>query len=127
MGQEHILPEGHTVLYRPGEAQRYTYEKESAQEVYWIHFSGRDAAVWLDNLGFGGHPIRAVGEHSEYARLFEQIIQELQLRREHHTQMTALYCLELFTLMSRQAAASRFPKRDEQVEEAIRLVSRPVP
>lgn len=41
MGQEHILPEGHTVLYRPGEAQRYTYEKESAQEVYWIHFSGR--------------------------------------------------------------------------------------
>ena len=84
-------PEGHTVLYRPGESQRYTYKAESMQEIYWVHFSGRDAAEWLDSLGFGGEPIRAVGEHIEYTRLFEQMIQELQLRREHHTQMTALY------------------------------------
>ena len=119
--KERVLPEGHTVLYRPGESQRYTYKAESMQEIYWVHFSGRDAAEWLDSLGFGGESIRAVGEHIEYTRLFEQMIQELQLRREHHTQMTALYCLQLFTLMSRQAEASHFPKRDEQVEEAIRL------
>ena len=91
--KERVLPEGHTVLYRPGESQRYTYKAESMQEIYWVHFSGRDAAEWLDSLGFGGEPIRAVGEHIEYTRLFEQMIQELQLRREHHTQMTALYCL----------------------------------
>ena len=27
--KERVLPEGHTVLYRPGESQRYTYKAES--------------------------------------------------------------------------------------------------
>ena len=39
------------VLYGPGEYQQYTYLLEDRPEVFWVHFTGYEAAGLLSSTG----------------------------------------------------------------------------
>ena len=77
---ECMLPQGHVFLYRPGEAQAYSYPVKEYPDIYWMHFTGSEAAGFAQRLLPGAQGMgQMVGIREEYARLFERIIRELQL------------------------------------------------
>lgn len=54
---EHVVTAGHMVLYRPQEERRYIYYLEDHPEVFWVYFSGSEAAAVLQahEIPLDGH------------------------------------------------------------------------
>ena len=54
---EHVVTAGHMVLYRPQEERRYIYYLEDYPEVFWVYFSGSEAAAVLQahEIPLDGH------------------------------------------------------------------------
>lgn len=96
------VKKGHIVIFRPGEVQNFYYLLKEKAEVYWIHFSGRECLKILEELGFGDKSFYHVGCHTLYERLFDSIIQELQLKKREFNRMCSAYTKELFVKMSRE-------------------------
>ncbi|MCI8442949.1 MAG: AraC family transcriptional regulator [Provencibacterium sp.] len=117
-----MLPEGQVFIYRPGEPQAYSYPVEEHPDIYWIHFTGSEAADYVrpllpDSEGKGC----TVGLREDYIRLFERIIRELQLGRENYELLCGAYLQELFLLMGRAACepAGSLSSRNRQIESVI--------
>lgn len=77
---EHVVTAGHMVLYRPQEERRYIYYLEDHPEVFWVYFSGSEAAAVLQahEIPLDGHVFYS-GIMPEYKNTFRRMIQELQL------------------------------------------------
>ncbi len=118
---------GTFVLYRPYEPQYYEYRLSDHGDVYWIHFSCReDNGLWKQ-LGLDRESVFQAGAHGDYVRLFERIIQELQMKKEYFAQSNQLCLQELLLLMGRSRRRhdqSDFYPYYPQVEAAIRQFHR---
>lgn len=122
-GKMHTVSRGGCVLYLPYEPQYYEYHLSDHADVYWIHFSCSDSHPLLAQTGMNTGGIYEVGSHSDYIRLFERIIQELQLKKEFFSESNTLRLQELLLLMARNRDRYRnldFYTYYPQVEEAIR-------
>ena len=77
---EHVVTAGHMVLYRPQVERRYIYYLEDLPEVFWVYFSGSEAAAVLQahEIPLDGHVFYS-GIMPEYKNTFRRMIQELQL------------------------------------------------
>lgn len=95
------LPQGHMVLYLPGDAQHYYYALEDAPDIYWVHFTGARAAQILAQAGLAKTGSYNVGEHGDYALLIQKIIRELQMKKHRFLDLSACYLMELIHHMSR--------------------------
>lgn len=95
------VPAGCMVLYRPGESQEYYYYAKDMPEVYWVHFSGYEAGLLLDKIGFAGTHILFCGISFHYLELFRQMILELQLKRPCFEELLRFYLHQLFSLIQR--------------------------
>ncbi|MDO5417923.1 MAG: AraC family transcriptional regulator [Lachnospiraceae bacterium] len=102
--EEEIVPAGHMVLYRPKEMQKYVYYGNDQAEVYWVHFTGKDAKQLLEQYGFASGHVFDSGSSPDYQRLFRQMIQELQLGRPGYEDLLPLLLKQLLILVSRQLA-----------------------
>jgi AraC-like DNA-binding protein len=122
----HYLTEGSVVIYYPQEPQYYLYNLSDKPEVYWLHFSGADIENHLNALGFKDKPWFNVGVKNEYISVFDKVIKELQLRREHFFELSNLYALELLSLMSRSMSETNVNKHiiNEQIQNAIELMNK---
>ncbi|MDF2835488.1 MAG: yesS 2 [Paenibacillus sp.] len=116
---------GSVVLYRPGEHQHYYYEAADKAELYWIHFTGSQAANLMDELGFTGSHFFQPGMSAEYVELFESIIHELQMKKRHYHQLSISYLLQLLTRLSRGAAMGNGEKNAENspLEGVIKVMN----
>lgn len=122
-GKMHTVSRGCCVLYRPYEPQYYEYHLSDHADVYWIHFSCDDRHPLLKQTGMDSGAVYEVGSHSDYVRLFERIILELQLKKEYFSESNTMRLQELLLLMARNR--DRYSNPDfytyyPQVEEAIR-------
>lgn len=118
-GVHRTVNEGHIVVYRPYEVQDYFYRLSDAPRVYWIHFTGTDAAALLQRCGLDGGCF-FVGVHTRYRELMESIIRELQLHRPLSEDVTAALFRELLVCMARYHHESTGKKtRSEMVEQAV--------
>lgn len=122
-GEMHTVSRGCCVLYRPYEPQYYEYHLSDHADVYWIHFSCDDRHPLLKQTGMDSGAVYEVGSHSDYVRLFERIILELQLKKEYFSESNTMRLQELLLLMARNR--DRYSNPDfytyyPQVEEAIR-------
>jgi AraC family transcriptional regulator of arabinose operon len=119
------LGEGSIVLYRPGQEQYYCYRLEDRPEVYWVHFSGYGAEELLCSLGFtaGVYDVPFCGE---YAAVFKNMIQEMQVKRRYFEDLTALQLQELLTLVSRGAGERRegVHLRNQQLQPVVERIHR---
>lgn len=101
-GNERIVPQGHMLLFRPGEAQHYCLYAQDQPETYWVHFTGSQVEALLEQAQMQpGTPIFPVSAAKHYPRLFRQMIQELQLKRPHYADLLALKLRELLLFISR--------------------------
>ena len=100
---EHVVTAGHMVLYRPQEERRYIYYLEDHPEVFWVYFSGSEAAAVLQahEIPLDGHVFYS-GIMPEYKNTFRRMIQELQLCQYAYRDYTAGLFQMMLVLVSRQ-------------------------
>lgn len=112
---------GNMILYRPHEYQQYIYYLRDKPEVYWIHFTGYDAASQLSHEPFTRNHIFHTGTSSHYRELFFQIIRELQVSRPCCQELLPVLLQQLFLLIRRNAAEGQAEKHrlQKEMEHAV--------
>lgn len=122
-GEDVTVSAGHMVLYQPKEMQRYVYYGVDQTEVFWVHFTGNDVKRILRSYGFRlEEHVFYCGKSPEYRKIFQEMIQELQLIRPHYEELLAMLLRQLFILISRQFKGG-FKLADyvqDEMEAAIR-------
>lgn len=126
MGELYHVPEGSIVIYSPNQPQYYMYSLSENPEIYWLHFSGKDIGNYISNIGFKNMPWYRIGVKNEYITVFDKIIRELQVRREHFFELANLYALELLSLMSRNMSETSLNKHviNGQIQNIIELINK---
>ena len=105
-GKEEVVPAGHMVLYRPGEAQNYVYYSADKTEVYWIHFTGNAVEEILAHYEIPAtEHIFFTGTSLTYSQLFSEIIRELQMGEIGFEELLSMYLKQIFLLIRRQIKA----------------------
>lgn len=118
-GAEQMVETGQMVLYRPGQPQQYTYTLEDAPDVYWVHFTGRDAERFLCENGWQGRELLTCGISPKYQELFLHMIRELQIPRTGSGELLALMLRQLLILVNRHLLEGTRSRISPQVEEAV--------
>ena len=108
-----VVPAGHMVLYRPKEPQRYVYYGNEQTEVYWVHFTGSSVKKILRSYGITNEMrVLPTGTSLDYARIFKQMIYELQRCQTHYPELLTLLLQQLFILIHRQLTREHTKKND---------------
>lgn len=117
---ELVLSEGNAFIYHPGETQQYSYELAEHPDIFWLHYSGKEAELLSEKLESGGKAC-CVGTSTEYRRLFERMIREMQIRRSGYRELCAAYAVELLLLMIRsvEETSEDAPPRNRRIEKVI--------
>ena len=104
---ETIVTAGHMVIFRPKELQKYEYYGEDKPEVFWVHFTGNNVKNLLHkyDIPFEEH-IFYTGISPNYPWIFHQMIQELQMKRPGHEEMTTILLCQLLIHINRQLQES---------------------
>ncbi len=112
---------GNMVIYHPHDFQQYTYYLEDKPEIYWLHFTGKEAASLIKEVGFSKDPILYTGISAKYQDLFLSIIKELQLPRPCFEELSSLYIKQLFLTLKRLKEEGGYKKTEikEEMEQAI--------
>lgn len=116
-GKETIITEGNMILFRPGEIQFYYYYAPEKTEVYWVHFTGRMVEGILDNYEIPNNKnVFYTGNSPDYAWLYRQIIQELQLCRQNYEELIAITLRHIFIMINRYIKEGKKSGSDIQNE-----------
>ncbi len=126
-GKEEIVSAGHMVLYRPKEVQRYEYYGIDNIEVYWVHFTGNNVKNILRQYGMEDKTkVFYSGTSLEYRRIFQEMIQELQMCKEHYQELLSMLLYQLLILIHRKRNSEK-KIRDgfvtKEMEDAISYFS----
>ncbi len=117
------ISEGSMVLYPPHTPQQYAYYLNDKPEVYWLHFTGSEAASLTREAGFTENQVLYTGISSKYQELFLSVIREVQLTRTSFEELSALYLKQLFILLKRIREEGGFQKTEiqKEMEKAVRF------
>lgn len=94
------LTQGSLVVYRPGQPQIYSYYEKDEPEIYWIHFTGTDCEKLLQKYEISNQNI---GESLPLKNLFQEIILELQLKKECYEDIVCAVFHKLLAVIKRSA------------------------
>ncbi len=120
---ERIVQKGEAVLFCPYEPQSYFYYSKDNCEVYWVHFTGNDVDGILAHYGLPRNDKSFfAGTSSDYRRLFDQIIRELQLCRTQYKELLEILLRHIFLVMSRYSNEGRRAGNEvlNEIERAAR-------
>ena len=123
-GRIHTLPRGTAVLYRPGEAQDYTFRASDKAEYFWCHFTGSDVENLLAECRIPARvTVFSVGTSSDFQWLFLQMIRELQMKQEGYDTILRMNLRHTLLLIGRSQAEERVMgnKMLGEIESAIRF------
>lgn len=122
-GKQRDITAGNAVLFRPEEAQFYSYDAADTPDVYWAHFSGIRAPDILESLNMSWGNVFHIQVQEAYTKIFDELIRELQLKRPfyEHT-CDALFRVLMATVgrITAEQSDTSIPKTAE-IEEAVRL------
>ncbi len=121
--EETIVTAGHMVLYRPKEMQKYVYYGKDQTEVYWVHFTGNDVRNILRSYGLTDEKkVLYSGTSLEYARIFKQMIHELQQCQPDYETMLSMLLRQIFIALHRQLSKESAIK-NEYLESEMELAT----
>ncbi|MBP3360707.1 MAG: helix-turn-helix transcriptional regulator [Clostridia bacterium] len=96
-GQNYTADSGDVVFYNYNDIQYYVHDVPS--QVYWVHFNGSIAAKLLSDLQFNSSmKIHTAANLSMY---FENILNEISVKRKHYFKMASGNLVALLTAISR--------------------------
>lgn len=120
-GEERIIPAGHMILYRPEEEQKYIYYGVDKTEMFWVHFTGKDVNLLLEQHGlFLTDQIINCGTSIDYQNLFNDMIRELQMCKSVYEDILELYMRHLL-LMLQRSMENQYPTISSFVQKEIEL------
>ena len=100
--EEHIISKDNMVLFRPGEPQIYHLISSEKPEIYWVHFTGSDVEQILDYYQLPkDQNVFYAGTKLDYPWLYNQMIQELQLKRVNFANALTLNLQHIFLTINR--------------------------
>lgn len=116
---ECIVNAGNLVIFQPKELQKYEYYGEDKTEVYWIHFTGSDVNNLLHKyrIPFVEHVFN-IGISTDYDRIFHQMIQEMQKKRDGFEEMCTILLSHLLIITTRQIHMPQANISTNQIVEA---------
>lgn len=101
-GKETIVTKGNMILFRPGEPQVYYYYSVDKTEVYWVHFTGSEVEKYLDHYELPNDKnVFFTGISPDYQWLYNQIIQELQLKRANYEELLRILLRHILLMINR--------------------------
>ena len=101
-GKETIVTKGNMILFRPGEPQVYYYYSVDKTEVYWVHFTGSEVERYLEHYELPNDKnVFFTGISPDYQWLYNQIIQELQLKRANYEELLRILLRHIFLMINR--------------------------
>lgn len=117
---------GTFIVYFPNHEQNYHYFLYEKPEIYWIHFTGYNAAALLKNSGYSHTGFYTVAINNKYDDLFNKIIQEIQLKRSNFPLLSKLYLQELVANMQRDTSEQSTPHyaKNDMIFNAIQFFQR---
>lgn len=122
-GVEKIVQKGEAVLFRPYQPQSYFYYNKDQCEVYWVHFTGGEVEEILAHYGFQKNDkVVFAGTSPDYPWLFEQLIRELQLCREHYEELLVMLLRHILLIINRYSAENGRAGMEfiNEIEKAVR-------
>lgn len=103
--------EAHTddlILYRPNEPQIFTYFKEEAPHIYWIHFAGTQADALMQH--FGLRDLHSLHFPNDFIpQTISSIIAEFNNNRPFYEEVTCGLLLDMLAKIARGNAAHSQP------------------
>lgn len=121
-GKETIVTKGNMVLFRPGEPQVYYYYAADKTEVYWVHFTGSQVQEYLDHYELPHEEnVFYTGSSPDYQWLYNQMIQELQLKRANHEELLRILLRHVLLMINRYIKEGHKSSSDvtNEVERAV--------
>ena len=118
---ETVVTKGNMILFRPGEPQVYYYYAADKTEVYWVHFTGWKVEEYLARYELPQHEnVFYTGVTPDYPWIYNQMLRELQLRRENYEDMISLYMHHVFLTINRYIKEGRQSKNNmiNEIEKA---------
>ena len=120
-GEEHVVPAGHMVLYRPKEPQKYDYYGVDHPEAFWVHFTGGNVTNLLRFYGLTDKKnVFCCGSNLEYQALFRAMINELQMCKDNYAEMLEMYLRQIFIMYQRQSKDTLKLDSTQHLEEIDR-------
>ena len=107
---------GSVILYHPGEPQIYSYFFRDKPEVYWIHFTGSQCREILSRYGTD---TCYIGESLQVKQIFEEMIKELQLKKDYYHSVVEHDFLKLLALIGRLKTQSQQVKPYSAIDDLI--------
>lgn len=101
-GVDRRVPKGNMILFRPGQTQIYYTLQKLKCETYWVHFTGYDVERLLDRYMLPNEKMAIfTGISPDYAWLFRQMIQELQLKHKNFEDLLSINLQHIFLMINR--------------------------
>lgn len=101
-GKQQAAQKGNMILFRPGEPQMYEFYAKDKPEIYWVHFTGNNVNRILEYYNIKSVTnVFFTGISGNYGWVFNQMIQELQLKRTNFPDMLSLYLRQLLLWINR--------------------------
>lgn len=119
----HTVPGGNIVIYKSREEQEYYYTGSDQTELYWIHFTGNAAERLLEELGLADRHFYKVGMQTECIKLFEKIINEVNVKNPGYHSFCIGYLIQLLSIFSRESQLLEKGRRilkNEDIENVIK-------
>lgn len=108
-----IVKKDSIILFPPHLPQHYYYQKSHKSIIYWVHFSGRDVDKILKHYKISpSETVFYIGVCLNLPTLFNQIINELQLRNEKYEEMTVYKLNEILLYINRALDNSSIKDND---------------
>ena len=124
-GEEKIANAGSIIIYKPGEPQLYRYHLEDLPNIYWVHFTGYDVDNILKRLDLDYQKSFEVGISDSFEKIFNNIINELQEKKEYFSELINGYMQELLYLQSRNVYAQSNVENEfrREVKNAVHIIN----
>ena len=98
--KENIIPEGHFLIFHPGDYQNYTMYLDENPEIYWCHFSGDAAEKLLKKYNLSNKKVFKPLPDKRYSVIFNLMRNALKKKSTHFIELCALYFQELIVVIS---------------------------
>lgn len=103
---------GDMILYKPGEAQHYSFDGIDKSISCYIHFSGKDCENYLKKFGLYYSRILHIGLSQTIYNIFARLEYESLLKRPFSEDYCTVLILELLLLLGRKNEHLSSPKND---------------
>ena len=120
--REVMCSDGDFILYAPNEPQHHIYESNASGEFYYVHFWTEDPILELLQMK-SSTPYHSVPS-AELCDIFEEMILELQHKKDDYKVICQSLLLELFVKVRRQVNRSASFRVTPELNSVIEYINR---